>query len=137
MADTIYGTRDNRHYLKGNKIRFAGKPLGRPKSETEANREEIAMAKKRRRADYLGRIPIEGKFGQGKNGYRLNSIRAKSAKTSEAWIRSIFLVMNLLVLAKLFFVSIARRYYLDMIAQIMVEKEWMTSFSTDCMYERG
>jgi Transposase DDE domain len=46
----------------------------------------------------LERIPIEGKFGQGKNGYRLNYIRAKTAQTSEAWIRAIFLVMNLMVL---------------------------------------
>jgi hypothetical protein len=32
--------------------------------------------------------------GQGKNGYRLNYIRAKRADTSSAWINSIFLVMN-------------------------------------------
>jgi hypothetical protein len=47
--------------------------------------------------------PIEGKFGQGKNGYRLNYIRAKRANTSFAWINSIFLVMNLLILERTFF----------------------------------
>ena len=52
----------------------------------------------------MQRIPIEGKFGQGKNGYRLNYIRAKLAKTSFAWINSIFLVMNLLILERIFFV---------------------------------
>ena len=51
----------------------------------------------------MQRIPIEGKFGQGKNGYRLNYIRAKRADTSSAWINSIFLVMNLLILLKVFF----------------------------------
>jgi len=35
------------------------------------------------------------KFGQGKNGYRLKYIRAKTAKTTETWIKAIFLVMNL------------------------------------------
>ena len=35
--------------------------------------------------------------------YRLNYIRAKRADTSLAWINSIFLVMNLLVLLRVFF----------------------------------
>jgi len=84
LADPLYGTRDNRKYLKSRGIRFAGKPLGRPKVATEANRKELLKEKKRRREEYRQRIPIEGKFGQGKNGYRLNYIRAKSAPTSEA-----------------------------------------------------
>ena len=100
LADGIYGSRDNRRYLQGKGIRFGGKPLGRPKKETELNAEQIKLAKAQRRQDALERIPIEGKFGQGKNGYRLNYIRAKTAKTSEAWIRAIFLVMNLMVLLR-------------------------------------
>ncbi|MCK9606378.1 MAG: transposase [Methylomonas sp.] len=52
----------------------------------------------------MQRIPIEGKFGQGKKGYRLNYIRAKRANTSFAWINAIFLVMNLLILERIFFV---------------------------------
>ena len=102
LADSIYGTRANRKYLKKLNIRYAGKPLGRPKKQTEENKEELRKEKIRRREEYRQRIPIEGKFGQGKNGYRLNYIRAKTAKTSEAWIRSIFLVMNLMVLFKVF-----------------------------------
>ena len=51
----------------------------------------------------MQRIPIEGKFGQGKKGYRLNDIRAKRANTSFAWINTIFLVMNLLILQRIFF----------------------------------
>ena len=70
---------------------------------TEANREELKRLKAQRREEYLQRIPIEGKFGQGKNGYGLNYIRAKRAETSEAWINSIFLVMNLLILWRIFF----------------------------------
>ena len=103
LGDPAYGTRDNRKYLKGNGIRFAGKPLGRPRKVTEENKEELKRLKAQRRADYLQRIPIEGKFGQGKNGYNLNYIRAKRADTSEAWINSIFLVMNLLILLRIFF----------------------------------
>jgi hypothetical protein len=41
-------------------------------------------------------IPIEGKVGRVKNGYRLDLVRARRADTSLAWINSIFLVMNLL-----------------------------------------
>jgi len=105
LADTIYGTRDNRNYLKSQNIRYAGKPLGRPKKQTVENKVQLKKEKMRRREEYRQRIPVEGKFGQGKNGYRLNYIRAKTAKTSEAWIRSIFLVMNLLVLFKTFIFS--------------------------------
>jgi len=105
LADPIYGTRSNRKYLKSHNIRYAGKPLGRPKKQTVENKEQLRNEKRRRREEYRQRIPIEGKFGQGKNGYRLNYIRAKTAKTSEAWIRSIFLVMNLLVLVKTFIFS--------------------------------
>jgi len=99
-ADGIYGTRDNRKWLKGHGIRFAGKPLGRPKKATEDNKEEVRQIKRQRREDECNRIPVEGKFGQGKNGYRLNQIRARLASTSEAWVRSIFLVMNLIALLR-------------------------------------
>ena len=104
LSDPIYGTRDNRHYLKGLGIRFAGKPLGRPKQVTEDNQKALKRERAKRRAEYLQRIPIEGKFGQGNNGYRLNYIRAKRADTSVAWINSIFMVMNLLILLRVFFV---------------------------------
>jgi len=100
LADGIYGTRDNRKYLQGEGIRFGGKPLGRPMKQTAGNAEQLKLEKKLRRQDALERIPIEGKFGQGKNGYRLNYIRARTAATSEAWIRAIFLVMNLMVLLR-------------------------------------
>jgi len=103
LADPVYDTRSNRDYLKQRCIHFASKPLGRPKQETDENREPLKQAKEQRRQDYLRRIPIEGKFGQGKNGYQLNDIRAKRANTSFAWINSIFLVMNLLILERIFF----------------------------------
>ena len=106
IADPIYGTRANRKWLADKRIRYCGKPLGRPRKETPENKEELKKEKKQRQADYRERIPIEGKFGQGKNGYGLGYIRAKTARTSEAWIRSIFLVMNLLVLERAFLLLI-------------------------------
>ena len=71
---------------------------------------ELKRLKAQRREEYLQRIPIEGKFGQGKNGYRLNYIRAKRADTSLAWINSIFLVMNLLILLRIFFALCKRGF---------------------------
>lgn len=120
IGDGIYGTQDNRKYLKNNGIRFSGKPLGRPKKATEENKKTLQEEKKCRREEYRQRIPIEGKFGQGKNGYRLNYIRAKSAKTSQAWIKSIFLVMNLLVLAKFFVFHLKRE-------RLNCMRSWMLS----------
>ena len=45
------------------------------------------------------RNPIEGKFGQAKTGYGLDRIKARLQDTSESWIASIFLVLNLVKLA--------------------------------------
>ena len=84
LGDTIYGTRENRRYLKEKGVLFSGKPLGRPPKMTEENQAKFKQLQKQRREDYRQRIPIEGKFGQGKNGYNLNYIRAKTARTSEA-----------------------------------------------------
>ena len=97
IADTAYGSRDNRSFLKQRNIRFAGKPLGRPPKITPENEDEVKRLKAQRRQEYRQRIPIEGKYG-----YRLNNIRARRAHTSIAWINSIFLVMNLLVLVQVF-----------------------------------
>jgi len=103
LGAPAHGTRSNRNYLKGHGIRFAGQPLGRPRKVTEENKEELKRLKAQRREDYLQRIPIEGKFGQRKNRYNLNYIRAKRADTSQARINSIFLVMNLLILLRIFY----------------------------------
>ncbi len=101
LADQLYGTRDNRRFLKELGVRFGGKALGRPPKETEANRQELKRRRQQYREDSRNRIPIERKFGQGTNGYRLNAIRARLQKTSEALINGIFLVMNLMVLLKI------------------------------------
>jgi len=94
-ADKIYRTRDNRRYCKERGIRFSGPPLGRPKQVTESNKEELQAIKRQQRQDEIDRIPVEGKFGQGKRRFTLARIMAKLAETSEAVIMVSFIVMNL------------------------------------------
>lgn len=87
LADKIYCTRDNRKQMKERGIKLIANPLGRPSA---VNLEHIRPGE---------RNPIEGKFGQAKVAYGLNRIRAKLQNTSEAWIASIILVLNLVKLA--------------------------------------
>ena len=96
---------------------------------TEENKAELKRLATQRREESLQRIPIEGKFGQGKNGYRLNYIRAKRSDTSAAWINSIFLVMNLLILLAVFYwlwkkVRAGVRYWHSKLVERCVEYRW-------------
>jgi hypothetical protein len=86
LADQIYCTRANRSALKEKEIKLLAKPLGRPSAVS------IHLSPGERN-------PIEGKFGQAKTGYGLNRIKARLKGTSESWIASIFLVLNLVKLA--------------------------------------
>lgn len=62
---------------------------------TEENREELEAAKLMARQDELNRIPVEGKFGQGKRRFGLSRIMAKLADTSITSIIIGAVVMNL------------------------------------------
>ena len=90
-ADKIYRTRGNRKYCKKHGIRLSGPPLGRPPSEPEKQQAIKLQAYQ----DELERIPIEGKFGQGKRRFSLARVMCKLAMTSETAIMVAFLVMNL------------------------------------------
>ena len=94
-ADTIYRTRKNRDYCKERGIRLSGKPLGRPKKETEENKEELRAQRKQRREDERARIPVEGKFGNAKRKGTLERVMAKRAHTSESVIHIGFIMLNL------------------------------------------
>ena len=94
-VDKIYRTRENRRFCKSHGIRLSGPPLGRPKQVTQANKAEMAQARRQQRQDELDRIAVEGKFGQGKRRFTLNRSMAKLAETSEAVIMVSFIVMNL------------------------------------------
>ncbi len=94
-ADKIYRTRVNRKFCTDNDIRITGKPLGRPKKKTEANKEELLQEKKQRYQDDVDRIAVEGRFGVAKRKYGLGLIKSKLKETSETDIHVSILVMNL------------------------------------------
>ena len=56
LADGIYGTKANRNYMKKYKIRFGGKPLGRPRKQTVENAEQLKQEKLQRRQDTSVRL---------------------------------------------------------------------------------
>jgi hypothetical protein len=90
-ADKIYRNRKNIKFCKGHGIRLSGPPLGRPLKDQSKR----MASKKIARQDEIDRIPIEGKFGQGKRRFSLSRIMCKLSQTSETAIAVVFLVMNL------------------------------------------
>jgi len=105
-ADKIYRNRDNLRFCKKYNIRFSGPRLGRPPKQTQENRDKIKALKLQARQDEIDRIPIEGKFGQGKRRYGLGRIMTKLDYTSETAIVMSFLVMNLERWLKAIFLTI-------------------------------
>ncbi|MBW2648102.1 MAG: IS5 family transposase [Deltaproteobacteria bacterium] len=99
-VDKIYRNRENRKYCRKHGIRLSGPPLGRPRKATPENHAELKAARRLTRQDELDRIPVEGKFGQGKRRFSLGRIMAKLADTSATVIALNILVMNLEKLLK-------------------------------------
>lgn len=116
ITDKIYGTRENRNWLKERGIRFSGKPLGRPPTVPPT-----PYQKRKQKIENGIRNQIEGKFGQGKNAYGLSEIRAKAAKTSESWIACIIFVMNLIKFSQVFLCSLLK----------MIQKKFWEYFQWD------
>ena len=94
IGDGIYGSRENRRYLKSLGIRFSGKPLGRPLQEREENKQQIVEEKKRRQEEQRRRNRIEGRFGVGRRRYGLGRVRTRLASTSETAICMAFFAMS-------------------------------------------
>ena len=92
-ADAIFGNKTNRAFMKEHSIEFVGKQLGRPPKMSTAEKRKLQK-------EMAGRNEIEGKFGQGKNGYGLHKIKAEMKLTSESWIMSIYFIMNLIKLSQ-------------------------------------
>ena len=90
--------------LKEHNIRIVGKPLGRPPKQKLSGYRKYKTRKEQNMRNH-----VKGKFGQGKNGYNLNRIRAKRQDTSESWISAILFVMNLTKLMK---VAVQYGYFL-------------------------
>lgn len=107
-ADKIYRSCGNLRYCKSKGIRLSGPRLGRPPKVTPENADRLKAEARQARQDEIDRIPIEGKFGQGKRKYGIGRLMTKLAETSETAISLCFLVMNLerwlaAILLRLFF----------------------------------
>ena len=114
QVDKIYATRENRRWFKEKAIRMTAAPPGRPSKQHAEN----YYQKRKRKKEATKRNAIEAKFGQGKNGYNLNQIRAKLRETSESWISCIFFVMNLLKYEKDYFLHFFYRLFLEVKSSI-------------------
>ena len=94
QADKIYATNANRTWCRERGIRMTVAPKGKRPKET-------VYEKRKRKKEFNERNHIEGRFGQAKQGYGLNNIKAKLGNTSHAWIGAILFVTNLVKFAQL------------------------------------
>ena len=88
-ADKIYQTRTSKALCKELDIRLSGKPLGRPKKETNETNEQLM------KEDFVKRLEIEGVFGVAKTKYGLSKLMTKLPESQKASIGLVFFVMNL------------------------------------------
>lgn len=95
LMDQIFGTHDNRTYLREQGIRSSVKKLGRP-----AQSEASACERRWRRRKQRERNRIEGAIGNGKTCHDLGVVRAKTPKTEESWIQMALFSRNLMLAAK-------------------------------------
>jgi len=135
-ADKIYRNRDNLKYCRKHGIRLSGPPLGRPRKATPENQAELKAAKRQTRQDELNRIPVEGKFGQGKRRFGLGRIMAKLANTSATVITLNILVMNLEKLLKAAFSSLLFVLWLCLIAPLYeAVRRFSATFRCHCIIQ--
>jgi len=92
IVDQIYGSRENRKYLKENGIRFSGKPLGRPPKEMDAVSREMERLRVLEQGE---RNEVEGKIGTAKTRYGLGKLMTKTEQTSENWVAMAIFSMNM------------------------------------------
>jgi IS5 family transposase len=94
IADSIYHTKANKKFCEDDHIKLIGKKLSKRALSKMSSKERKEYQKL-----HNSRNHVEGKFGQGKNGYGLNEIKAKYANTSASWVAAVYFVMNILVFA--------------------------------------
>jgi hypothetical protein len=92
IADGIYGTCENRKYLKENGIRFSGKKLGRPPKEIDAVTRELERLRVLEQGE---RNEMEGKIETVKTRYGLGKLMTKTEVTSENWVAMAIFSMNM------------------------------------------
>lgn len=94
QVDKIYGTNKNRKWCQQRGIRMTVSKKGK---KPELNQYQ----KRKRRDEFNERNQIEGKFGQAKQGYGLNNIKAKLKDTSHSWIGTVLFITNIIKFAEL------------------------------------
>lgn len=94
QVDKIYGSNKNRKWCSERNIRMTVSSKGKKKEQT-------AYEKKKSRDEFNERNHIEAKFGQAKQGYGLNNIKAKLSQTSHSWIATILFITNLVKFAEI------------------------------------
>jgi len=104
-ADKIYGSRENRRYMKSLAIKYTGHALGRPKMLSDDQKKKIRERKKISRQ----RSMVEGKFGEAKRRYDLGCVKAKLPETSESWIAAVIFSMNIARYLRVIFLSLINR----------------------------
>ena len=97
-------------------MRITAQPLGRKHAKTK----ESYYKRNKVRNEAAERNRIEGRFGQGKNGYSLNEIRARLRATSESWVACIFFVMNLLQYEKVRFFGSIFKWLENVLSEIII-----------------
>jgi transposase, IS5 family len=80
-ADAIYATNKNRKYSTAQKIQTNFIPKGKQKLEYKSQADQMRVILNKYRSTVL-----EGSFGNEKNHYLLNRIKAKNKKTETCWI---------------------------------------------------
>ena len=94
QVDKIYGTNKNRKWCQERGIRMTVSKKGK--------KPELSKYQKRKnREEFNERNQVEGKFGQAKQGYGMNNIKAKLKGTSHSWIGAILFITNIIKFAEL------------------------------------
>ncbi len=104
-ADKIYGSRENRAYMKQRGINYSGVVLGRRPKELTQERKELEAERKKKAKQ---RSQVEGVFGVGKRKYDLGLVKAKTKETSESWIGMVYLIMNIARFLRVIFCALLK-----------------------------
>ena len=88
LADKIYRTRANLAYCKEHHIRLSGPPLGRPKKDSEPDKQQAHQ-------DECERVEVERCFSLAKRKCGMGLVTAKLQETVAHVIAMSILVLNL------------------------------------------
>lgn len=125
IVDQIYGTRENRKYLKEHGIRFSGKKLGRPPKELDM----VAREMERLRVLEQGeRNEVEGKIGTAKTRYGLGKLMTKTEQTSENWVAMAIFSMNMATALRRLLLSLF--YWVKNWVKIVIKLSFLNCKST-------